>query len=95
MSAKVTCKRCQKKCKMANMKSIECEDGQCDLRYDISVKALTFGDYKKQQTPPKLINEISSVAPPVVVAPELTEAEWLSMCEAGALADPDAFRCPF
>ena len=80
----MTCKECDKKIKIKghkDLKTINCEKSNCQLKYNMQCQVLDFTDTKMFDEP-IIISQFESPAPKIVNN-EISEADWLKMLNNG------------
>jgi hypothetical protein len=82
---KLKCKQCERKFKVKKESDVDCENSQCDLKFNMSTNTMTFSsDWMPIDiTKVKFEEHFESPNPPPKTQREFTEAEWAAMCENG------------
>lgn len=74
------CKKCHKKFKVSNkneLKSIDCNKDNCQLKYKMNCDLIEFKDFKLEE--PTIISEMHSPEP-VKITNTISDEDWLKMC---------------
>lgn len=82
MATKLKCKECHKQLKINNrkeLKTVDCENTNCSLKYDMSVLKFDFSEFKFPEA--TIIEQWENKKPESSAQKELSVEEWEKLLE--------------
>lgn len=83
---KITCKQCGKKQHIKKAGEVECDETNCEIKYDMRGQVFSFDGFKVSDREPEYIS-VFVTAPPTRTV-ELTVEEWQTLMEEQGVFGP-------